>query len=131
MSAPVNLGRERKRRAREDARRRADENAARHGRTKAQRRAEADAAETGLARLDAHRREPRGDAATSADGDGPGRTGGRRDPTPPASEGPTSRPGRSSDGGDLPGPAIAVTPPAPTDRPAAAHDEVGARGRDG
>jgi hypothetical protein len=55
--APVNLNRERKRRAREAARRRADENAALHGLTKAEREARRAEAERDAARLDDHRRE--------------------------------------------------------------------------
>ena len=57
MTTPVNLNRERKRRARAAERRRADENAARHGLTKAERRArEAEAKRTARG-LDGHRRE--------------------------------------------------------------------------
>ena len=54
---PINLNRARKARAREEARRQADRNAARHGRTKAER--ERDAAETERQgrRLDDHRRD--------------------------------------------------------------------------
>ena len=56
MSAPVNLNRARKARAREEARRRADANAARHGRTKAERQAEAAEAERLARRHEEHRR---------------------------------------------------------------------------
>ena len=54
---PVNLNRERKRRAREEARRRADERAALHGLTKAERHAREAEAERAVRRLDDHRRE--------------------------------------------------------------------------
>lgn len=58
MSTPVNLNRARKQRAREAARRKADANAARHGRTRAEREAEAARAAQDARRLDDHRREP-------------------------------------------------------------------------
>ena len=57
MTTPINLNRARKARAREEARRQADANAARHGRTKAGREAERAAAEARARRLDQHRRE--------------------------------------------------------------------------
>ena len=61
MSAPVNLNRARKARARDEARRRADANALRHGRTKAEREARAAEAERAARRHDGHRRDPSGD----------------------------------------------------------------------
>ena len=57
MTGPINLNRERKLRARREARRRADENAARHGRTKAERATQETEAERAATRLDDHRRE--------------------------------------------------------------------------
>jgi MoxR-like ATPase len=53
----VNLSRARKARAREEARRKADANAARHGRTRADREADRAKAEKAARHLDAHRRE--------------------------------------------------------------------------
>ena len=53
----VNLTRARKARARDDKRRKADENAARFGRTRAEREAEAQAADKATRHLDQHRRE--------------------------------------------------------------------------
>ncbi|RVT84355.1 DUF4169 family protein [Rhodobacteraceae bacterium CCMM004] len=57
MSKPVNLNRVRKDRAREAARRRADANAAKHGRTKAERAADAAGKAAEDARHEGHRRE--------------------------------------------------------------------------
>lgn len=57
MTQPINLNRFRKQKAREDARRRGDENAAKFGRSKAQRDAEDDAASRSARHLDQHRRE--------------------------------------------------------------------------
>lgn len=54
---PVNLNRARKERARKEARARADENAARFGRTKAQKAQEAADAERARRTLDQHRRD--------------------------------------------------------------------------
>jgi hypothetical protein len=53
----INLTRARKSRARDEARRQADQNAARHGRSKADRAAEADQARKDAQHLDQHRRE--------------------------------------------------------------------------
>lgn len=61
MTQPINLNRFRKQKARDEARRQGDENAATHGRSKAQRRAEAEAAARAARHLDAHRREDGGD----------------------------------------------------------------------
>lgn len=55
------MNRFRKRKAREAARREADANAARFGRSKAERLAEAEAAARAAARLEAHRREAEDD----------------------------------------------------------------------
>lgn len=57
MSNVVNLNRARKAKARTEAKARADENAAKFGRTKAERRLEAARAEAEARRLDQHRRE--------------------------------------------------------------------------
>lgn len=54
----VSLSHARKTRARDAARREADENAARHGLTKAERAAQKAAADAARARLDAHERDP-------------------------------------------------------------------------
>lgn len=60
MTQPINLNRARKQKARDDARRKGDENAARFGRTRAQKAAEeADAARAAL-HLDRHRRDDGG-----------------------------------------------------------------------
>lgn len=66
MADVTNLNRFRKRKAREDARRAADENAVRFGRSGAQKRAEKAEAETARRRIDGHRRDE-----TDAQGDGP------------------------------------------------------------
>lgn len=55
MSQITNLTRFRKQKAREDARRQADENAAKFGRTRAQKDAEARDAERAAQHLDRHR----------------------------------------------------------------------------
>lgn len=57
MTAPVNLNKARKARARDQARAQADANAAKFGRTRAQKTAEADAAERAARILEAHRRD--------------------------------------------------------------------------
>lgn len=57
MTAPVNLNRYRKQKARAEKRATGDENAARHGRTKAERALEAARAQKAQAALDAHRRD--------------------------------------------------------------------------
>ena len=57
MSNVTNLTRARKQKAREDALRQADANAARFGRTRAQKAAEAAEAARSDTRLDAHRRD--------------------------------------------------------------------------
>ncbi len=57
MSQPVNLNRFRKDRARAEKRARADENAAKHGRTKAQKAAEEKDLERAKSHLDQHRRD--------------------------------------------------------------------------
>ena len=54
---PVNLNHARKARAKEEARRKADANAALHGRTKAERAADAAEAERRAKTLDDHRRD--------------------------------------------------------------------------
>lgn len=54
MSKVVNLRRARKAKARGEAARSADANAARHGRTKAERRAEEDAADRAARHVDGH-----------------------------------------------------------------------------
>lgn len=54
---PINLNRVRKTRARDDAKRQADENAVRHGRTKAERQAEAARQALADKRLDSHGRD--------------------------------------------------------------------------
>jgi hypothetical protein len=54
---PVNLNRYRKEKAREEAKTRADANAAKHGRTKAERLLEAARAEKARAMLDRHKLE--------------------------------------------------------------------------
>ncbi|GAB5445946.1 DUF4169 family protein [Gymnodinialimonas sp.] len=54
---PINLNRARKERARKDARRQADENAAKHGRTKADRLSEAARQALADKRLDGHQRD--------------------------------------------------------------------------
>ena len=64
--APVNLSRFRKERAREEARAKADANAARFGRTREERALEQARAEKAARELDGHRREPGADQ-------GPGR----------------------------------------------------------
>ena len=53
----VNLSRARKARARDEKRRKGDENAARHGRSKAGRAAEVARSDAGERHLDQHRRE--------------------------------------------------------------------------
>ncbi|MGP1356227.1 DUF4169 family protein [Roseicyclus sp.] len=53
----LSLSRARKTRARDDRKRKADENAARFGRTRAEREAEAARAAQEAARLEAHRRD--------------------------------------------------------------------------
>jgi hypothetical protein len=55
--APVNLNRVRKQRARAERQARADENAARFGRSKAQKAEQEAVATRARARLDAHRRD--------------------------------------------------------------------------
>ncbi|EKE44048.1 hypothetical protein OCGS_2029 [Oceaniovalibus guishaninsula JLT2003] len=57
MTAPVNLNRVRKQKAREDARRQADLNAAAYGRTATERAAQAAERAAQAARLDGHRRD--------------------------------------------------------------------------
>ena len=57
MSKPVNLNRARKERARQEARRKADENAVRFGRTKAERTRESAQAELEARRHEAHKRD--------------------------------------------------------------------------
>ncbi len=57
MSKPVNLNRVRKERTRNEARRVADENAVRYGRTKEEKAADAARAEIEARRLDAHKRD--------------------------------------------------------------------------
>lgn len=57
--APVNLNRFRKEKAREEARRKADANSAKYGRTKAERSLGQARTEKDTARLDAHLREDR------------------------------------------------------------------------
>lgn len=58
MSQPINLNRARKDRARQTAKREADANAVKFGRSKAQKQAEAAAADQRAAKLDGHRRRP-------------------------------------------------------------------------
>ena len=58
MAKIINLRTARKQAARDTARRQADENAARHGRSLAERRAEQDARDRLRAHLDAHQRDP-------------------------------------------------------------------------
>ncbi|MEN0079358.1 MAG: DUF4169 family protein [Pseudomonadota bacterium] len=56
MSQPINLNRARKDRARQTAKREADANAVKFGRSKAQKQTEAAAADQRAAKLDGHRR---------------------------------------------------------------------------
>ena len=58
MSAPVNLNRVRKARARDEKRREADQNAVAHGRTKAEKTAAKAAARLAERRLEGHKRTP-------------------------------------------------------------------------
>lgn len=57
MTQPINLNRFRKQKARDDARRKGDENAAKFGRTLAQKAAEDADAARAAAHLDRHRRD--------------------------------------------------------------------------
>ena len=57
MTGPINLNRARKERARAEKRQRADENAAKFGRSKAEKRAEAERAAKAARDLDGHKRE--------------------------------------------------------------------------
>lgn len=59
MSGIVNLRQARKRRERAEKRRKADENAAKHGRPKAERETQEALSEIERRRLDGHRREDR------------------------------------------------------------------------
>lgn len=56
-NGPINLNRARKDRARADAKRQADENAVKHGRSKAEREAVAAQVELAQRRLDGHARD--------------------------------------------------------------------------
>lgn len=62
--APINFNRARKQRARQVARKTADENSARFGRPKAERQAEQAKTDLAARRLDGHRREDGDDAAS-------------------------------------------------------------------